>query len=147
MLDPTTILLLIVLLTILASAQRAAQPVRKISLFHQLKGSQRVFGMAAFMAAILIVLTPEFAALGLIGDAALFDALVVVLTVQLHTYFTQAWRGLGRVARQIALIAIPRNRMSHMYIALALEGPRTFLASVHTRLLHRRGSAALTQSC
>ncbi|MGZ4963765.1 MAG: hypothetical protein ACXWC8_14510, partial [Limisphaerales bacterium] len=52
--------------------------------FHQLTGWQKVFGVLAMVAAVVILLNPEFICLGLLGDTAFFDLLVLGLSLQLH---------------------------------------------------------------
>jgi len=68
----------------------------------QLKGWQKVFGLVAAIVALLILINPEFLALGLLGDTAFFDMLVLALGLQMHLFVTRGfhhcvdalWRGL-----------------------------------------------------
>jgi hypothetical protein len=46
----------------------------------------------AVVAAILIVMNPEFLALGILGDTAFFDLLVLALSLQLQGIGTQLWQ-------------------------------------------------------
>jgi uncharacterized membrane protein len=48
-------------------------------------------GLVALIAAILIVLNPEFYALGIIGDSAFFDLLVLAIGLQLQTIVARVW--------------------------------------------------------
>src|SRR5947207_12324046 len=59
--------------------------------FHQMTGWQKVFGILAVVAAIVIVMNPEFLCLGLLGDTAFFDVLVLGLSLQLHQLATRFW--------------------------------------------------------
>ena len=50
-----------------------------------------IFGLAAFIGAVLILINPEFLALGLLGDTAFFELLVLALSSQMHVFFTRAF--------------------------------------------------------
>jgi|SRR3954470_12334911 hypothetical protein len=75
--------------------------------FQQLKGWQKVLGLISFVAVLLIMINPEFLALGLLGDTAFFDLLVLALSLQMHTILTQAWRqgttALASVSRSVGI--------------------------------------------
>jgi hypothetical protein len=60
--------------------------------FQQLSGSQKIFGVVAFVLVLVILLNPEFLAFGFLGDTALFDMLVFAISLQLHTYVLRAAR-------------------------------------------------------
>jgi hypothetical protein len=70
---------------------------------------QRWVGFGVVVLAVLIVVTPEFAALGLLGDTAFFDLLVLLLGLQLHAIGAQArcWVT-GLVSRVLWWIMAPR---------------------------------------
>jgi len=57
----------------------------------QLRGWHKIFGVVALGLALVIMLNPEFLALGLVGDAAFFDVLVLLLSLQLKDFVLQAW--------------------------------------------------------
>jgi len=99
----------IILLGIAMAAYRSARSVgTERSWFQNLKGWQRVFGMVALVLAVLILLNPEFVALGLLGDAAFFDLLVAALALHMHTYATSAGRCLVRIlASGVRCLGIP----------------------------------------
>jgi hypothetical protein len=53
---------------------------------------QKLAGAVALIVALLIVLNPDFLALGLLADTAFFDLLVLAITLQLQGLCTRAWR-------------------------------------------------------
>src|SRR5262245_18231647 len=58
----------------------------KLFCFQHLEGWRKVLGVLAIVMTLLIVLNPEFLALGIIGDAAFFDVLVLAISLQLQVY-------------------------------------------------------------
>ena len=67
-----------------------------------------LIGVIAVVLAFLILLNPEFLALGLLGDTPFFDLLVLLIGLQLRTAGTQAWdciRTVGTHARNRILRA------------------------------------------
>jgi uncharacterized membrane protein YkgB len=64
-----------------------------------------LIGVIAVILAFLILLNPEFLALGLLGDTAFFDLLVLLIGLQLRTVGAQAWdcasRALSRILSRI----------------------------------------------
>jgi hypothetical protein len=65
--------------------------------FRSLTGSQKVFAVIAVLLAILIVINPEIAAFGLLGDSAFFDLLVLALSLQMQVFVARAWSWLSSV--------------------------------------------------
>ncbi len=65
------------------------------SRFQGLKGWQKLFGVIAVILAVLILINPDFLALGFLGDAAFFDLLVLALSLQMLVSFQWACRTLG----------------------------------------------------
>jgi len=59
---------------------------------HRLDSWQVVIGLLAVMIATLIVMTPEFYALGLLGDSTFFDFLVLAISFQLRGLAAGVWR-------------------------------------------------------
>ena len=59
---------------------------------HSLNSWQVLIGLVAVIAATLIVMTPEFYALGILGDSAFFDLLVLAISLQLHMIGSRIWR-------------------------------------------------------
>jgi hypothetical protein len=87
------IIFVLLALAMLAFASKRATRQGKLKWFQQLNGSQKIFGVVAFLLVLLILLNPEFLALGFLGDTALFDMLVLAISLQLHTYVIRAGRG------------------------------------------------------
>jgi uncharacterized membrane protein YkgB len=54
------------------------------------QGWHKLFSVVAVILAVLIIINPEFLALGLLGDAAFFDILVLLLSLQLQMVGTRA---------------------------------------------------------
>jgi hypothetical protein len=69
----------------------------KAASFRPFTGWQKLAGAIALILALLIVLNPEFLALGLVGDTAFFDLLVLAITLQLQGLGTRAWRSVHAV--------------------------------------------------
>ena len=67
----------IVILLSLALGALALTRLRrnKPALFHNLKGWQKLLGLLAILIAVIILLNPEFLALGLLGDSTMLDML------------------------------------------------------------------------
>jgi hypothetical protein len=109
--------LIIFLLTfsVIAFALARASARRKSSWTKQLKGWHKFFWIVAVLLTLLIVLNPEFVALGLLGDAAFFDLLVFALSLQLHTYFTGFCRRLVKMlTRGLRCLKIPSPGLSYL---------------------------------
>ena len=84
-------------------------------------GWQKVFGIVAVIGAILILINPDFVALGLLGDTAYFDLLVLGLSLQLHVFAAGAWRWLGTAIGRVArLVRIPSPGFSYLLFVSAL---------------------------
>jgi hypothetical protein len=94
---------------------KLCQPTR----FPPFKGWQKLLGLAAIAIALLIVLNPEFLALGLLGDSTFFDLLVVALTLQMHELlrrlFSRSWQAL---ARSLRWLGIPKPEWGHLLTIL-----------------------------
>src|SRR5580765_3488039 len=60
-----------------------------------------LIGVIAVILAFLILLNPEFLALGLLGDTAFFDLLVLLIGLQLRTVGAQAWDCIRTVGAQV----------------------------------------------
>jgi hypothetical protein len=73
----------------------------------QLKGWQKIFGVIAIVAMVLIVLNPEFLALGLLGDTAFFDLFVLALSLQMHTFVVRGCRACLDVVARVRWKWIP----------------------------------------
>jgi hypothetical protein len=91
----------IILVTLLLLACALNRPTRIEPAWSRcLQGWQKVFGLAAVIMTLLIVLNPEFLALGLLGDTAFFDMLVLALSLQMHMFAARAFRRCVEVLRR-----------------------------------------------
>jgi hypothetical protein len=88
----TKFILLLGLAVVVACAINRAQGRSKPAWSHHLTGWQKVFGVVAVFLAFLVILNPEFLALGLLGDTAFFDLLVLSLGLQMHALAARAFR-------------------------------------------------------
>jgi hypothetical protein len=86
---------IILAFVILACGLAQASGKFKPAHFRPLTGWQKLAGAVALIVALLIVLNPEFLALGLLGDTAFFDLLVLAITLQLQGLGTRAWRSVS----------------------------------------------------
>ena len=59
---------------------------------HRLTSWQMLIGLVAVIVASVIVATPEFYALGILGDSAFFDLLVLAISFQLRGIGAWVWR-------------------------------------------------------
>ena len=89
---PTQLIILLATAMILVIVCKRGPARAKPHWSQHLKGSQKALGPVAFVGVLLIMINPEFLALGLLGDAAFFDMLVLALTLQMHQLAVQAWR-------------------------------------------------------
>jgi hypothetical protein len=62
------------------------------SWIHRLTSWQMLIGLVAVIVATVIVTTPEFYALGILGDSAFFDLLVLAISFQLRGIGSLVWR-------------------------------------------------------
>jgi hypothetical protein len=62
------------------------------SWIHRLTSWQVLIGLVAVIIATVIVMTPEFYALGILGDSAFFDLLVLAISFQLRGIGLWVWR-------------------------------------------------------
>jgi len=98
----------------------------KLSRFQHLKGWQKLFGVLAIVVALLIILNPEFLALGLIGDTAFFDMLVLALSLQMRVFALRAFRScVDMLSRGRRRLLVPSPGMFYL---LAVVTP--FIAGV-----------------
>ncbi len=92
----------------------SSQPLRS----QQRRGWQKLFYVAGLIGALLIVLNPEFLALGFLGDAAFFDLLVLALGLQLQAAVTGALHWVQDAA--IATRTFMVHRLERDWIAVAV---------------------------
>jgi hypothetical protein len=86
-----------------------------------LKGWQKVFGLIAFIGVLLIIVNPELFALGILGDTAFFDMLVLALALQMHLVVARALqRCKAAVTRGARRIGIPSPGLCYLLALSAL---------------------------
>ncbi len=86
--SPTTIYGLALLVFALAFLPDKYRP----TWIHRFNSWQVLIGLLAVIIATLIVMTPEFYALGLLGDSTFFDLLVLAISFQLRGIGALVWR-------------------------------------------------------
>jgi hypothetical protein len=79
-------------LVMLACARTRSADRTRLTWLQRFEGWQKVLGAVAIILALLIILNPEFFALGIIGDTAFFDMLALALALQMHTFVARAIR-------------------------------------------------------
>jgi hypothetical protein len=132
----TNFIVLFGLALVLVCAMTRAQDRIKPAWAQRLKGWHKLFGVIAFILTLLIVLTPEFFALGLLGDAAFFDMLVLALSLQLHTFAARAFRACVNVlARSFRWIVIPSPGLSYLWMVSTVAAG-TIVATIQ-KAVHR----------
>jgi hypothetical protein len=93
---------------LIAGASLRSPHRRKLKWLQHLSGSRKFFGIVAFLIVLLMLLNPEFLALGLLGDTAFIDMLVLAIGLQLHTYFFSGCRSFATALRKgISWAGIP----------------------------------------
>src|SRR5436190_4044037 len=108
-------------LAMLAYASTRSPAKINLSRFQHLKGWQKVFGVLALFLAVLIILNPEFLALGLMGDTAFFDMLVLALSLQLHVFVTRAYhRCVEVLSKGVRWLGFPSPGLCYVLAVLTL---------------------------
>ena len=101
-----TIILLGLAVIVYASARSTDKGLA--SRFQHLKGWHKIFGVLAMVLSMLIILNPELLALGFLADTALFDMLVLGLSLQMHTFAGRAFRScVSMFSRGARWVGIP----------------------------------------
>jgi uncharacterized membrane protein YkgB len=123
-------------LVILVYASTRSPEKTKLSRFRHLKGWQKIFGVVAVILTLLIILNPEFLALGLIGDTAFFDMLVLAMSLQLHVITSWAYHTVvGVLSRGVRWVGIPSPGLRYL---LAVLTPAIGAAvTIFQRAVHR----------
>ena len=102
-------------LVVFAYASTRSQDKTKPSRFQHLKGWQKIFGVLAVILTLLIILNPELLALGLLGDTAFFDMLVLALSLQMHMFVARAFRRCVAVlSRGVRWLGIPSPGLCYL---------------------------------
>ena len=93
----------------------------KLTRFQHLRGWQKIFGLLAVILTLLMILNPEFIALGLFGDAAFFDLVVLALSLRMHGLAAGAWhRGIDWLSRGARRLGIPSPGLVRLLAVLTL---------------------------
>jgi uncharacterized membrane protein YkgB len=130
----TTILLLVALVLLACTYSRSNRT--KPAWSEHLKGWQKVFGLLAVIATLLILMNPEFLALGLLGDTAFFDVLVVALSLQMHLFVTRAFhRCVDVLCRGVRWLGIPSPGL--LYCVAVVTPVVAGAVAIFQRTMHR----------
>jgi hypothetical protein len=114
----TTIAFILLALILLACALRRSSRIEPVWSQHR-KGGQKVFTLAAVIMAILIVMNPEFLALGILGDTAFFDMLVLALSLQMHMVVVRVFHScLDVLRRTLRWLGIPSLGLRYLLAVL-----------------------------
>jgi hypothetical protein len=115
------------------------RPGSKLAWSPRLGGWHKLFGVVAFILALLIVLNPELLALGLLGDTAFFDLLVLLLSLQLQTFATRGWHAICAVLSKTSRVMVPRLSRSFALAVLAFAPLGEVCATIQ-KAVHRISS-------
>ena len=128
----------IILLGLAMLAYASARSTNKTlpARFPHLKGWQKIFGVLAIIFTLLIVLNPEFLALGLLGDTAFFDMLVMAMSLQMHMFVRRAFHSCVDVlSRGVRTVGIPSPGLR--YLLFVLTPVITGAVAAFQKALHR----------
>lgn len=107
--------------------------------FEHLNGWQKLFGLIAFFLAVLILMNPDFLALGLLGDATFFDVLVIALSLQMLGFVQMAWRCLRtNFVRGMRLARIPSPGLRYL-LAFSMVAIGSAVSTIQ-KFVHRISS-------
>jgi hypothetical protein len=120
---PFLILFALILLACASNRSSRIEPVWS----QHLKGWQKVFTMAAVIMALLILINPEFLALGILGDTAFFDMLVLALSLQMHTFALRVFRScVDALRRALRWLGIPSLGLRYLVAVLTPSAVSAF---------------------
>ncbi len=89
-----------------------------------------MLGLVAIILAVLILFTPEFLALGLLGDASFFDVLVMALSLQMLGIIQFGWRRLRDAAlKTVRRAGLPSPGARYLFM-LSVVAIGTALSSI-----------------
>ena len=97
---------------------------------------RKLIGLVAVIGAILIVMNPEFYALGILGDSAFFDFLVVVIGLQLQMIGTNLVNLVVKWLSTVLRFTTWRFYATCMILLLTLDS----LVSAVQKIAHRISS-------
>jgi hypothetical protein len=119
-LSPITIIGFALLLLALASVPDQYKP----DWFSRLTWWQVLIGLIATFAAFVIIMSPEFYALGLLGDSTFFDLLALAIGLQLQIFLSRSTVYLAAAGAKI--IRFLRRRYAVVSVLLALTAAGIF---------------------
>ncbi len=103
---------------------------------HRLNSWQVLLGVVAVVMALLIVMNPEFYVLGIFGDSAFFDLLVLAISVELQVVMSRVWRFVAaRITRVRWEISMEYRLVAWAFVTLLA----TSIASIQ-KVMHRLSS-------
>ena len=105
---------------------------------------QQLCTLLAFVAGLLIILNPEFLALGLLTDASFFDLLIVLLSVQLQFNAARAWDFLSAILSRVMRLISARLHLTFSVLALTLEQVGHAFCAMYKALRQGRQPLGLT---
>jgi hypothetical protein len=85
-----------------------------------LRGWQIIFAAAAFVAVLLMMLNPEFLALGLLGDTAFFDVLVLAFGLQFRNAAFWAEGNVRRVITKVQFSMLRSLQRDYAMVVVSL---------------------------
>jgi hypothetical protein len=104
----------------------------------RLTWTQKLLGVLAVVVAVVIVSSPEFLALGLLGDTAFFDLLVLLLGLQFQMLGTQARCCLVSAFSRCRRWIMTPN-LSYLLVVMAFALLGTVYSAIQ-KVLHRLSS-------
>lgn len=104
--------------------------------FAHLSGWQKLFGLIAVILAVLILINPDFLALGLLGDTTFFDVLVLALSIQMLVSVQWVWRSLVTVVvKSLRWAGIPSPGMRDL-LTVSVVALGSAISSIQ-KVVHR----------
>ena len=106
----------------------------------RLDGWRTLLVVVAFVAAVFIIMNPEMYALGLLGDSAFFDLLVLGLTLQFQTVATRLWSHLAPCwvfVKRFLARGLYQNYYAILSIGWMIMWTSADLASTMHKITHR----------
>jgi hypothetical protein len=112
---------------------------------------QRLLGVVAFVAVVLMLINPEFLAFGFAMDAAFFDLLVLLITLQLQLIGSQTWSWIGIASAKLirgvaaALIrSVLRTRFGCLCIGMMIQDAIDAICAVARAFVRRSRPYVIT---
>ena len=119
---------------VIQSAQRT-----KLARCPHLKGWQKLFGVVAFILVVVVLINPEFLAVGLVGDTAFFDVFVLLLSFLLQMIAVRAWHFVCAAFLSIMRAMLMRPALSSLMFLLIFASLTDVLSAIQ-KAAHRFSS-------